>query len=212
MFGDEVGNFHPGARITRAEVAVILARTHIEGFVPETLPPGMTSIPFADTATHWARFYIAWAYDADLIRGYAGNFRPGEFITREELAAVLARATGEIRTAGIIPFFDAGQISPWARNYVYTVYRAALMIGDEHNNFNPLRPITRAEVATAVNRMLGRVDSHWALPDVEGMMYARNFPDVADTAWYFPSVLAAANNHYLTRDDRGVIDWKQLVR
>jgi len=212
MRGDPLGNFLPRAYITRAEVAVILARTHIANFVPGTLPPGMTSIPFADTATHWARFYIAWAYDANLILGDGGNFRPGAFITRQELAAVLARAGGAVRPAGIIPFFDAGQISPWARNYVYTVYREALMIGDESNNFNPQANITRAEVATAVNRMLGRIDSHRALnaATVVGMGNARNFPDVASNAWYFPSVLAAANDHDLTRDNHGQVDWKQL--
>jgi len=214
MFGDNYGNFNPRTSITRAEVAVILARTHIADFVPDTLPPGMTSVPFADTAAHWARFYIAWAHDANLMLGDAGSFRPGEPITRQEFAAVLARAGGAIRPAGPSSFHDVDDVASWARNYVYTVYRGALMIGDESNNFNPLEPITRAEVATAMNRMLGRIDSHEALglADVEGLAYMRSFPDVADTAWYFPSVLAAANDHYLTRDEDGAIDWKRLVR
>jgi len=214
MFGDPYGNFHPRDSITRAEVAVILARTHIEGYESNALPPGMTSFPFNDIAAHWARFYIAWAYDANLIRGYAGNFSPNEFITRQELAAVLARARGDVRPAGINPFFDADTVCPWAANYVYTVYRAGVMVGDDHLNFNPQNPISRAEVATAVNRMLGRIDSQRALglAELVNANSARSFPDVADTAWYFPSVLAAANDHYLTRNEDGTINWKKIVQ
>ena len=75
----------------------------------------------------------------------------------------------------------------------------------------PRASITRAEVATAVNRILGRMDSLLvraaALEDdaLEQEYRAREFPDVEDGAWYSASVLAAANDHYLTRHDDGDI-------
>lgn len=212
MQGDTYGNFRPLANITRAEVAAILARTHIDDFVPNTMPSGMAGLPFGDIGTHWARFYIAWAYNANLVQGDGGNFRPNDFITRQELAAILAR-TGDVYPAGITPFYDAGTASAWATNYVYTVYRRGLMVGDENQNFRPLANINRAEVATAVNRMLGRVDGQAALgaiDEVVNITYARPFPDVAQNNWFFPSVLAATNDHYLTRDVDGVIDWMYI--
>ncbi|MCL2843439.1 MAG: Ig-like domain-containing protein [Oscillospiraceae bacterium] len=211
MVGDAQGNFRPSASITRAEVAVILARTHIDGFEAGTLPSGMTSLPFGDIETHWARFYIAWAYNANLVQGHGGNFRPSEFITRQEFAAILARAGDEMHTTGIKPFFDAGLISNWAARYVYTVYREGLMAGDNNRNFRPLADITRAEVATAVNRMLGRIDNRIALNAVVNIGAARPFPDVAAVAWYFPAVLAATNSHYLTRSPAGGVNWMQLA-
>ena len=217
MFGDGAGNFRPSANVTRAEVAAVLARTQLLEFESgiDTLPPGMTSFDaFADVPTnHWAYYYIAWAYDAGLVLGSGGNFRPNASVTREELAAMLARTT-TVRPAGTMPFHDAGTISNWARAYVYTVYRENLMVGDAQGNFRPGANITRAEVATAINRVLGRIDSRAALyaADVEHLNRARVFPDVSETAWYFPSVVAAANDHRLTRDDDGIIDWKYIER
>ncbi|MCL2842213.1 MAG: S-layer homology domain-containing protein [Oscillospiraceae bacterium] len=213
MFGDDRGNFRPLANITRAEVATILARTHVEGFVPDTMPPGMSGVPFPDIRSHWARAYIAWAYDAGLVQGYQGYFRPNDNITRQELAAILAR-TGTVHVARSTPFGDAGTVSGWATDYVYTVYREGLMIGDNRGNFRPLADIMRAEVATAVNRMLGRIDGRDALAaviEIGNLEDAQSFPDVAAGPWYYPSVLAATNNHRVTRCDDGAINWKNII-
>jgi len=46
---------------------------------------------------------------------------------------------------------------------------------------------------------------------VENINDARQFPDVVAATWYFPSVIAATNDHYLTRDSIGAIDWKSIV-
>ena len=215
MFGHG-GNFRPRADITRAEAATILARTQLLDFEQgvSELPPGMTSFTvFSDVVPgNWFFYYVAWAYDAGLIQGFAGRFRPNDPITREELAAILARTT-TLRT-GNPSFSDANTISNWATRYVYTVYRAGWMVGDDQGTFRPGANIIRAEVATAMNRILGRIDSRSALnaADVENLHHARPFVDVASGAWYFPSVLAAANDHHLTRDDDGAVDWKYIVR
>jgi len=214
MFGD--GNFRPRADITRAEAATILARTQLLDFEQgiENLPPGMAAFnAFSDvTPGDWFYFYVAWAYHAGLVRGDAGRFRPNDPITREELAAILARTTN-LRT-GTPSFSDAGGISNWAMSYVYTVYRAGWMTGDDQGTFRPIDNIIRAEVATAMNRILGRLDSRSAFyaADIENLYRARAFPDVGGTAWYFPSVLGAANDHRLTRDAYDAIDWKYIIR
>jgi len=215
MFGDSRGNFRPSADITRAEVATILARTQLLDFEQgiSTLPSGMASFDaFSDVNPgQWFYYYVAWAYDAGLIQGHAGRFRPNDPVTREELAAMIAR-TGTVRPEGNTSFTDNGDISNWARSYVYTVYRDGLMVGSG-GNFRPTANITRAETATAMNRILGRLDSRSAFyaADVVYLNYARPFPDVRGTTWYFPSVLAAANDHRLTRDSNGAIDWKAIV-
>jgi len=215
MFGDSRGNFRPSADITRAEVATILARTQLLDFEQgiSTLPSGMASFDaFSDVNPgQWFYYYVAWAYDAGLIQGHAGRFRPNDPVTREELAAMIAR-TGTVRPEGNTSFSDNGDISNWAQSYVYTVYRDGLMVGSG-GNFRPTANITRAETATAMNRILGRLDSRSAFyaADVVYLNYARPFPDVRSTTWYFPSVLAAANDHRLTRDSDGAIDWKAIV-
>ena len=221
MFGNDRGEFRPGGAITRAEVAAILARVMIDEFdssVDRTdyeLPPGMDSFSvFPDvTPNNWFYHYVAWVHHAELVLGDDyGNFRPNAPISRQELAMMIARIDGVAETAGEMSFGDAEDIAGWARAAVYTVYRDDLMQGDDQGNFRPRANITRAEVATVMNRILGRLDSRDAYDAADvGRDNARTFPDIAANAnpmrWYFPSVLAAANDHYLTRDNDGNIAW-----
>jgi len=215
MFGNEYGQFRPNANLTRAEAATILARTKLLDFASETdtLPPGMTNFTAFDDVRpgDWFYYYVAWAYDADLVQGFDGSFRPDEFVTREELAAMVAR-TGDVRPPNNTSFHDDESISSWARAYVYTVYRDGLMIGSD-GNFRPGTNIIRAETATTINRLLGRIDSRaaWNAAEIENLQAVRDFPDVAEDEWYFPAVVAAANDHYLTRAGSGVIDWKRIA-
>lgn len=123
------------------------------------------------------------------MRNFAFSHAP---ITREELAAVLAR-TVALRN-GTPGFTDAGAVSG-AVNYVLTVLREDWMRGDPDGRFRPGDGIIRAEVATAINRTLDRADSNEALPPIQNPADARDFADVHDEAWYFASVLAVANDH-----------------
>ena len=215
MFGNQRGEFRPDANLTRAEAATILARTQLLEFATNTntLPPNMTAFnAFTDVnPDDWFYYYVAWAYDADLVQGHAGNFRPNDPVTREELAAMVAR-TGDVRPANNTSFHDNASISNWARAYVYTVYRDGLMVGN-NGNFRPTANIIRAETATTINRLLGRIDSRtaWNAADIENPQAARNFPDVATGAWYFPAVVAAANDHHLTRTNNDVIHRMEIV-
>lgn len=213
MFGDAQGRFAPRANINRAEVAAILVRTMIPEFQANTLPAGMESFnAFSDVnADNWFYYYVAWAYHADLVTGDRGRFTPRDPITREQLAAMLARTLegGYRETAGNMPFSDLENISSWAGHFVYTAFSEGWMMGDAPGGgrFRPRANISRAEVATAVNRILNRVDSAEtldAIPSVD-RGNARTFPDVAENAWYFASVLGAANDHYLERDSDGNI-------
>ena len=217
MFGDNYGNFRAAASITRAEVATILARTQALDFERgvRRLPPGMTTFTaFSDVRQgDWFFFYVAWAYDMGLIQGFEGRFRPNEPVTREELAAMITRL-GIVQEAGTLGFLDAGDVSAWARRYVYTAYREGLMVGNQNGEFHPRRSITRAEVATVVNRQLARVDSvaAWnAISEVEGEADITYFPDLRTAAWYWPVVVAATNDHLVTRNEVGGINWKQIL-
>jgi len=222
MFGYGDGSFRPEANLTRAEAATILARTHILGFAHNmnTLPTGMRTFhAFTDvTPNNWFYYYLAWCYDAGLIMGepVSSNgmrrFRPNDSITREEFAAMFARL-GDVSPANEIPFVDTDDISNWAKQYMYTVYRAGWMMGDEDSKLRPGDTITRAETATVINRVLGRIDSKAALTaaDVPNLSQARHFPDVTESAWFFPSVVGATNDHRLTRTHTGSIDWMYVL-
>ena len=216
MQGDGEGTIRPSDNLTRAEAATLVARIKTD-FVPGTLPPGMDSFDiFSDvTPADWFFYYVAWAYDAGYVQGFDGRYRPGDFITREEFMALIARTTEVLTpTPGVLEeaFGDAAGIDLWALDYVYTAYQAGWVRGDTAGNFNAGNNIIRAEVATAVNRMLGRIDSLEALEaaNLENIEDAREFSDVSDGAWYFASILAAANDHVLARDEDGAVNWMEI--
>jgi len=213
MFGFNDGSFQPGRYLTRAQAVTILVRAHLLDFEQGrgTLPPGMDSFDaFTDVnERHWFYSYVAWAYDAGLVQGAGGRFRPGDPITRQEFAIIVVRAGLQPLYTEMPVFNDADAISRWAMAYINAAYQANLMTGDHEGNFRPRDYITRAEAATVMNRFMGRIDSQVALDaaEVENIDAARLFTDVETTAWYFPSVLFASNYHFMSRDEDYNIVW-----
>lgn len=79
--------------------------------------------------------------------------------------------------------------------------------GYSDGRFGPYDTITRAQVTTIVNRMLGRsadeafVDSH--------QTSLVQFGDITDRHWAYYQVMEATNAHDYTKDN-GVEDWTRL--
>ena len=220
MWGDNHHNFRPLAPITRAEAASVLVRTHVSEYIVGELPGQMNDFAvFADVGPNrWYFNYVAWAYYTGLITGDPAcqdgirRFRPGDPITRQEFAAITSRLTN-VRNQGPAPFSDWNQVSNWARGYVSTAFYTGWMVGDGRGVFRPHANISRAEVATAINRILGRIDGWQAFANVD--LYnpdnLRDYPDVGGTPWYVPSVIAASNNYRLRRNESGNITWMDIM-
>jgi uncharacterized repeat protein (TIGR02543 family) len=207
MRGYPDGLFRPEAPITRAEVATILAR----GIVINARTLSSLEGIFSDvTADDWFYEYVAIAYEAGLIEGFGdGTFGPNEYITREQIAAMLAR-TGEVLEAGEMPFTDGVLISEWARDYVYTVYYMGWMFGDEAGTFRPSEDISRAEAAAALGRVLGRGDTT-ALSVAGVLTDLRIFPDASDPSqWHYFYVIEATNSHWFILNEEGVEIWTRI--
>lgn len=86
MKGDNNGKFNPSAKITRAEMAVIVARykqLEVEAF---------NNILFSDISGHWAAKEIAANKEAGVITGFSdGTFRPNSALTRAEAVKMINR-------------------------------------------------------------------------------------------------------------------------
>jgi len=83
LVGDENGFFRPGKAITRAEMAVIVAK--VKG-----LDASSKADTAQDAAGHWAAGYIAAVKKAGLMIGFEdGTFRPDQTLTRAEAITVL---------------------------------------------------------------------------------------------------------------------------
>ncbi|CAG7651411.1 hypothetical protein PAESOLCIP111_06311 [Paenibacillus solanacearum] len=154
--GGAGGRFHPDSAITRAEFAALAVRAL-------GLPENGSTAAFGDVErTDWFYGAVSEAYAYGLIAGYAdGTFRPEKTITREEAWTIIARAmklVGLNTRAGLsegslsqTPGYE--DISSWAVSAAAAAAGAGLIGGDEQG-WSPGRPITRAETAAIMERML----------------------------------------------------------
>jgi len=158
------GTFRPNIPINRAEFTVIL--TGAVGW------SGLNSAPgFADDRDipAWARPLVARARQRGLIHGYPdGRFLPGRFLSRAEAAVLLDGAllvfnpeleADSSSSKEPLPWWDQERIPAWARRSVERVYAAGIMRGRTQYTFDPDATMTRAEMASATNRLLEAIRS-----------------------------------------------------
>ena len=86
--GYKDGSFRPGAPITRAETAKLIA------FFCTDTPEPASWVSFADTNDSWAKDYIAYCAGEGIVGGSGGLFRPKDNVTAQELAKMLLAAVG----------------------------------------------------------------------------------------------------------------------
>jgi hypothetical protein len=158
--GDESGRFDPEAPLTRAQLAKLL----VIGLGHEDDAKLLSAYPsrFRDIPSwHWARGYIESLAESAIVEGYPGDlFAPADTVNRAQMAAVLVRAMGlndQVRTMRFEPttYTDDIDIPAWARGAVHVARAGGFMEGFADGSFRPLQPVTRAEGAVALSRLLG---------------------------------------------------------
>lgn len=141
------GSFRPDSTISRAEFVTLLVKVFKIS--------NKSGKPFADTADHWAKDYIAAAAASGLVQGYNGKgFNPDQPITREQMAVIICRAA-KLKLIEEEPnFFDHSSISSWAKTSMAAVVRFGIMKGYPDHTIQPQTHATRAEaVSVIVNAM-----------------------------------------------------------
>lgn len=137
------GTFRPDSSITRAEFATVLVKAF-------KLEPRVGKL-FADTASHWAKNDIATATAYGIVSGYSESaFGPDDLITREQMAAMIFKATNLTASSEGTNFTDSGAISGWARDAVAAATSQGIMKGYPDNTFRPKGNATRAEAMTVI--------------------------------------------------------------
>jgi len=143
-------HYEPERAVTRAELTRIMVKAL-------DLPAVDGGATFKDVPDNrWYSGCVAEAVRAGLVKGYEdGTFGPDRIITREELAAILARALELEEPSGAeITFTDAGEVSAWAKDSVAAAASAGLIKGYPDGAFKPQGAVTRAEIAAMVYRAL----------------------------------------------------------
>ena len=95
-----------------------------------------------------------------LVSGMSGEeFKPKANITRQEVAAILARIlekAGKLQKSNenlLNDFVDGDFVSPYAREYMSDLIGMKIVQGNDKKRLNPVEPITRAEVCVIVKRV-----------------------------------------------------------
>ena len=141
------GTFRPNANITRAEFATILVKAL-------NLQPRAGKV-FNDTVNHWAKDVISTAHAHGIINGYDDNtFGPDDYITREQMAVMIARAAGLYNAAAGTQFADSNTFSEWAVNAIAAISEKGIITGYPDGTFKPKNYATRAEAATVITKIL----------------------------------------------------------
>ena len=180
------GSVRPDGFITREEIATILYRIMTHKYEK---PFTTTGEVFPDVELgRWSVTEIEYMADNKVIYGYPdGKFKPENALTRAEFAALIFRFTG-IKQADIEnPFTDLDE-SHWAFEEIRALANSGLVEGYEDSSFRPENNITRAEVMTVVNKLLGRrpIDSY-----VKSLGF-NPFNDLEIDKWYYTTVLELA--------------------
>ena len=156
MVGVTEDTFQPDTATTRGMIAAMLYRLEGKPAVSGANPfPDVKSGSYCDDAT-------AWAAANGIVTGYeSGDFRPGQAITRQEMAAILYRyaqykkldtSVGE--DTNILSFEDASQLSDYAIPAMQWAVGAGVINGTTASTLSPRGDASRAQVANILYRFL----------------------------------------------------------
>ena len=193
IIGTPEGLSLPTANVTRAEVATIFFR-----LMTDDARAKFDSLDnnFSDVAKgKWYNRAISTLAKAGIIKGDpAGTYRPGDPITRAEMAAIIARF-GDFKEGGKT-FNDIS--GHWAQKFIELAASNGWINGNPDGTFKPNNYITRAETVAMINRVLDRQTKD--VSDLLPVSQMTNWSDNMDTAkWYYRDMQEATNNHKAER-------------
>jgi len=109
--------------------------------------------PFKDVSiNHWAKDAITGLEKAGVINGDGtGNFRPDDYLTREELVKMVVSASGIQLdpSTEMIPFTDIYR-ADWCYPYVYMAYLKGIVRGRADGTFGKGENITRQDTSVII--------------------------------------------------------------
>ncbi len=154
--GSGSGKFAPETNITRQEFAVLLERY----LAPSEDYSGVT-LPFADAdkISSWALSGAKAMYALGVIQGSRDAngrlcFNPTANVSRQEVVTMIGRVLEKGYAAPALTFKDNASIQSWSAEYVSTLSAMGVLTGFEDGTFRPNAPMTRAQIAAVLYKML----------------------------------------------------------
>ena len=162
------GQFGPRNNVTHVEALAMVMR--LTGDDDEAENKKNQRHPYyKGLSSSWGMGYIFVAIEKGiLLPEELRDFNPTKPAKRHEIAKYIIRAMGETEEAldhmdEKLSFKDRNAVPDESVGYVYLVNELEIMIGDDNNNFKPMEPVTRAQMAVLLDRAEGKFD----LPDTD---------------------------------------------
>lgn len=138
----------------------------------------------------WYEPALRACYEHGAVTRQTGDFRPGDPITREELAVMLIRALGYGPIAGLaeddpLPFRDVTT----NKGHIAMAYELGLVSGMGNDLFVPDRYATREQAAVMLSRLYDKL--HPAQTANEAMVLLRSGEEAEDLSGYQTVILMA---------------------
>lgn len=194
------GSFKPGNNMTRAEVAQMFYNLLLDKDVAIT-------VSFKDVKQDsWYATAVHTLASLGIITGIGNDqFAPERAITRAEFTAIAMRFA-TLDTTGINIFSDVTK-NDWFYDYVVGSIQYGWITGYEDGTFRPNHTISRAEVTTITNRMLGRSADESYVNDHSSEL--KSFTDVTNAHWAYYQIVEATNSHDFEKTD-GSETWNNI--
>ena len=186
LHGYNDGSFKPDQDMTRGEVAQMFYNLLLEKNVSYRSA-------FSDvTENMWYADAVNTLASLGVIEGVGnGLYAPDRAVTRAEFV-VIAMRFARLDTSGENIFSDVGT-DDWFYEQVVGSIKYGWITGYPDGTFRPDNTISRAEVATIVNRMLARSADKAFIDSYAGEM--KTFTDVSFSYWAYYDIMEAANAH-----------------
>ena len=163
VFGYDDGLYRPELKVSRAAMAVYIARGIAGG--QENVPAGPEEPTFPDVGVdHWAYDGIEYAVAANVVTGYGdGSYQPSWTVTRAQMAVFVARAivdpTGEEGlsdyTPPAEPTFTDVPTTYWCFAHVEYLAENNIVSGYADGYYRPTSEVTRDQMAIYISRAFG---------------------------------------------------------
>ena len=184
------GTFQPATPITRAQYAALITKTF-------QLPKSNQLDKFKDIKPDfWAAKAIASTADRGFLKGFPdGTFRPGNNITK--IQALVSIVNGLNLSGGnpnvLMVYRDRAQIPSYATNATTVATQKLLVVNyPQPDQLEPLREITRAEIAVLIYQALVATGQENPLPSAYIVKPETEIPSFSDIVghWAEPFIRA----------------------
>ncbi|WP_326911067.1 S-layer homology domain-containing protein [Sedimentibacter sp. MB31-C6] len=175
------GTFKPEENVTVLEALVMLSRLYdidedIMDEIIEEYEPVLEDMPNTKD-NEWSFEYLSVVIELGIVSesGMEKMFKNKSIFqpaTKEEISILMAKAMmlgeeAEELKVYTLPFKDVAEISTAARPYIYIMYDRDILQGDNNKKINPKDKITRAVMATMLDRAYEYIDDEEIEPNFE---------------------------------------------